>query len=142
MVQNIIFALMIIFLMAGAFFWMWKLSKWLVIPIQIILFILLMVVVVKVFVNKDNAARLHSELEKSGIAEVEKKSVSNAVSMIKNNVEKQPAASAPVYEQKNNPQPAVPTPAPVSEKKPNQQPASPTKTTPTKNTELNFVDML
>ena len=84
MTQSIILALVIIFLMAGAFFWMWKLSKWLIIPIQIILFALLVSVVIKVFVTKDNAERLNQELEKSGISEIEQKVVSGAIGALKN----------------------------------------------------------
>ncbi len=76
MATNIIFALVIIFLMAGSFVWMWKLSRFLVIPIQVVLFILLVIVVVRVFVNKENADKLKGEITKSNIPEIEKTIVS------------------------------------------------------------------
>ena len=139
MVQNIVFALVIIFLMAGAFFWMWKLSKWLVIPIQIILFVLLITVVIKVFVNKDNAERLNNELAKSGIAEVEKRAVSGAVrALTKNNsneetIAKSTPTSQPVIQQEN---------ADSAIKKEQQASPAAEKKQPTKSGEVNFVDML
>ncbi len=84
MAINIIFALVLIFLMAGTFFWMWKLSKFLVIPIQLTLFILLVIVVVRVFVNKENADKLKGEITKSNIPEIEKKIVSVSGDALRN----------------------------------------------------------
>ena len=131
MVQNIIFIVVIVVLMACACIGMWKLSKWMVIPIQIILFVLLISVVVRVFMNKENAQKLNEELKKSGIAEVEKKAVSGAVDALNNrmtNDEKtaQAPAAAPAKEVKQT--------APAAEK--TQKPAA--KSTG----EVNFVDML
>ena len=88
MLLNIIFAVMIIFLMVAVFIGMWKLGKWMVIPIQIILFALLIFVVFKVFATRENAEKLHAELEKSGIAEVEKGAVSGAINALKKTKEK------------------------------------------------------
>ena len=99
MLQTIILSLVIIFLLAGSFFWMWKLSKWLIIPIQIILFILLATVVIKVFVTKENADKLNKELEKSGIVEVEKRAVTGAVDALKNNAGNDEKAAAQLVEQ-------------------------------------------
>lgn len=97
MATYIIFVLVIIFLMAGSFFWMWKLSKYLVIPIQIALFILLIIVVVKVFATRENADKLKGEIEQSGIAKLESSMVSassNAVrSSVKSNDVARPTAS-------------------------------------------------
>lgn len=131
MTQNIIFALVIIFLMAGAFFWMWKLSRWLLIPIQIILFILLVTVVVKVFVTKDNAERLNAELEKSGIAEVESAAISGAVNALKKNTDRGTSAEAKPTET------AAPAVQSVPETKKEQAPAPAAKSK-----EVNFINML
>ena len=132
MVQNIIFILVIVFLIAGAFFWMWKLSKWLVIPIQIILFILLISVVVKVFVNKDNVQKLNEELKKSGVAEVEEKAVTGAVDALNKRY--------------NNGNTTTQTPAPSQEVQ-KAAPAAEKAQTPAgkpaeKSGNVNFVDML
>ena len=83
MVTNIIFALVVIALIAGVFYWLWKLSKWLVIPIQIILFITLVVIVIKVFVNKENAEKLHKEITNSGIVEVENRVIKETTNSFK-----------------------------------------------------------
>lgn len=78
MVQNIIGILVIIFLMAGVCWGMWKLSKWLVIPIQIVLFILLVTMIFRIFATSDNAKLINDEVEKSGIVKFEKQTFSNA----------------------------------------------------------------
>ena len=107
MASYIIFASVIVFLMAGTFFWMWKLSRYLVIPIQVTLFILLIIVVVKVFVNKDNAAKLNKEISQSGIPELETKVVSASMETLKNTARKdnsvQPPASSSAPEKKTVP---------------------------------------
>ena len=131
MLQTIILSLVIIFLLAGSFFWMWKLSKWLIIPIQIILFILLATVVIKVFVTKENADKLNKELEKSGIVEVEKRAVTGAVDALKNNAGNDEKAAAQPAETKPAAQEAKPAPAP--EKK---------ESKPAQKSETTFVDML
>ena len=130
MLQNIIFALIIIFLMAGAFFWMWKLSKWLVIPIQIILFSLLMIVIFKVFVTRDNAEKLNSELEKSGIAKVEEAAVTGTLNAVKSSSEAKTPDEKPGNEkntakvvQVNEPANNI-TKQPAAEPKPVQQQAA------------------
>ena len=145
MAQNIIFALVIIFLIAGAFFWMWKLSKWLVIPIQIILFVLLIIVVIKVFVTKDNAERLNQELNKSGIAEIEQKIISGTVDTLKDRHGKNSSDTAKVQPQspRTEHEKATPQKSDVPENKPQQTaPAVENKKTESGiNKELNFVDM-
>ena len=125
MVQNIIFIVMIVVLMVSACIGMWKLSKWLVIPIQIILFVLLISVVIKVFVNKENAEKLNEEIKKSGIAEVEKKVIPGTVGALQDRNTNENTAQAPT------PAPAPTTPATVKTQKPTTQSG-----------EVNFVDML
>lgn len=128
MAVNIIFALVIIALIAGVFYWLWKLSKWLVIPIQIILFITLVFIVFKVFVNKENAEKLHKELKNSGIVEVEKKIISQTTNTLKNtlpstskddvkNVVSQVVQPTPVKEKVQQDTTPVAKPAPAA--KPN-----------------------
>ena len=112
---------------------MWKLSKWLLIPIQIILFALLVTVVVKVFVTKDNADRLNAELEKSGIAEVEKAAVTGAVNALKKNKEGKAAA--------NEAKPAAPQEANAAQSKPAPE-AAKKQPSAEKSGETNFVDLL
>ena len=141
MTQNIIFALVIIFLMAGAFFWMWKLSKWLVIPIQIILFALLITVIIKVFISKDNAERLNNELAKTGIAEVEKRAVSGAVNALtQNNSNEEPVEkSKPISQtdiQQENANSATKEDLQISSD------VEPQQKQPAKSEKINFVDML
>lgn len=141
MLQNIILVLVIIFLIAGAFFWMWKLSKWLVIPIQIILFVLLISVVVKVFVNKDNAKRLGNELTNTRIAEEGKKTVSGAFSALTkdNSGEEIVANSMPtsqtVIQQKN-------ADSETKEKLQISPAADKKQKQPAKSEGVNFIDML
>ena len=142
MITNIIFALLIIFLMAGAFFWMWKLSKWLVIPIQIILFALLIVVVVKVFATKENADRLHDELEKSGIAEVEKQAVSGAVNALKKNYGKDSSAENTSAETASDTGTDTAAAPETAEAKPQTQDAGKSTTPAADSKPINFVEML
>ena len=127
MVQNIIFIVVIVVLMACACIGMWKLSKWLVIPIQIILFVLLISVVIKVFVNKENAQKLNEELKKSGVAEVEQGAVSGAFDALKRNDTGNTAQQAPAPAKEAQPA------APAAEK--TQKPAQ-------NSGNVSFVDML
>ena len=76
---NIVFILVVLFLIIGVFVAMWKLSKWLVVPIQIILFILLITMAFKVFVTKENVEMLNKELGNSKIVQVETKALSGAL---------------------------------------------------------------
>ena len=111
--------------MAGTFFWMWKLSKFLVIPIQLTLFILLVIVIVRVFVNKENADKLKSEITKSNIPEIEKKIVSVSGGALRD-------AAA---NKDNGTQPSPQTQPAVRQEKPETSPAK----TGANN---NFVDLL
>ena len=76
---NIVFLLVVLFLIIGVFVAMWKLSKWLVVPIQIILFILLITMAFKVFVTKENVELLNKELGNSKIVQVETKALAGAL---------------------------------------------------------------
>ena len=76
---NIVFILVVLFLIIGVFVAMWKLSKWLVVPIQIILFILLITMAFKVFVTKENVEMLNKELGNSKIVQVETKALAGAL---------------------------------------------------------------
>ena len=57
---------------------LWNLSKWLVIPIKIVLFILLVTMIFRIFATSDNAKLINDEVEKSGIVKFEKQTFSNA----------------------------------------------------------------
>lgn len=83
MLLDIIVVLVIIFLMVGVCWSMWKLSKWLVIPIQIVLFILLLIAVVRIVFTPDNAERIKEAVRQSGVVELEQKSISGAAETFK-----------------------------------------------------------
>ena len=63
---------------------MWHLSKRLVIPMQICLFILLLLLLVKTFATKDNLKRVHEEVEKSGIPKFEEKAIKDSIKGVTN----------------------------------------------------------
>ena len=87
----IIYALIVLFLIAGVFWAMWKLSNLLLLPIQIILFAILVFLVFKVFFTKENAEILHKELEKSGVVQVEKRAISGGGDALTQRVIKTPS---------------------------------------------------
>ena len=94
MATYIILALVIVFLMAGCLFFTWKLSKFLVLPIQLVLFVLLVIVIFKVFATKENAEKLKTELDRSGIPKLEEKVVGISADAVKD-AAKQNDAPAP-----------------------------------------------
>ena len=140
MAAYIIFALVIVFLMAGSFFWMWKLSRYLVIPIQVALFILLIIVVVKVFATRENADKLKNEIDRSSLPKLETTILSvssDAIrDSIKSNGDARPASIAPTSEDKVPAARAVPSPGSTS--------AATKKAEPAKSAGAsdNFVDFL
>ena len=69
-------------LAASVFHSMWSLSKKLVIPIQICLFILLVIMLFKTFGTKENFDRLNDQVQKSGIANIEEKAVVDSVKAV------------------------------------------------------------
>lgn len=100
--SHFITILIIVLLMIAVFCFMWRLSKLLVLPLQLVLFILLIVVVTRVFVNKENAEKLHEEVSKSKIPEIEKKvfdltgsSAADAVNVYKDDDAKEEPAPQP-----------------------------------------------
>ena len=119
MLQNIVLVSVIVFLMAGVFWGMWKLSKWLLIPIQIILFLLLVFTVVRIFMTKENAEKLNAELKNSGIIELESKAVNQACSALSANLKskaEEKAAVPPVIKKQENKKKVSPAPAAKQEK--------------------------
>lgn len=74
--------LVIVMLVSGVLFYMWKLSKWLVLPIQLILFSLLIIVVFRVFVNQKNIENLHDEIANAGISDLETQVMDLAASTV------------------------------------------------------------
>lgn len=55
--------LVVLALIIGVFRVMWKVSRWLVFPIQVILFIVLIVIVVKITATPDNVDRVKGIVE-------------------------------------------------------------------------------
>ena len=118
MATYIIFGLVIVFLMAGSFVWMWKLSRYLVIPIQVTLFVLLILVVVKVFATRENADKLKGEIDRSNLPKLETTIISvssDAIrDSIKSNGDARPASVAPASAEKASAARSVPSPGPAS----------------------------
>ena len=106
----IITALVIIMLAAGAFSFMWKLSRWLVIPMQILLFIILLTVVIKVFCTKENIEKLHTEISGSAVPAIEEKVMDTAMNEITENVSVKKQDNVPaeknVIVEERSPEPA------------------------------------
>ena len=72
----------------------WKVSRYLVYPMQIIIFLLLIGVCVKAFFKWENIESLHKGVEESGVVEIQQKvlktSMSEAKNMATSKTEEQP----------------------------------------------------
>ena len=80
MLPYIITILIIVAISGSLISGIWKVSHYLVYPIQIILFLILIGVCVKAFFKWENAENLHKEVEKSGVAEVQQKILETGIS--------------------------------------------------------------
>ncbi len=78
----VISVLIAVALAASVFHSMWSLSKKLVIPMQICLFILLVLMLFKTFGTKENFDRLNEQVGKSGIVTLEEKAVVDSVKTV------------------------------------------------------------
>ncbi len=74
----VITVLIVIALSAALVAGLWKVSKWLLIPIQCILFAVLLWICIKTFYDSDIFHSLHKSVKESGIAELEKETISTA----------------------------------------------------------------
>ena len=83
MLLNIIYALVIIFLIVCTLRWLWEISKLLLAIIQLILFVILILIVVRIFVNWDNTDQHSHGFDKSGIVQFEDSSFSRAADTVK-----------------------------------------------------------
>ena len=86
MLLNILYAFAIIFLIVCTLRWLWEISKLLLVIIQLILFIILIFIVVRIFVNWDNTDQQDHDWDKSGMVQLEDTSFSEAANTIKKNV--------------------------------------------------------
>ena len=137
MLQNIVLVSVIVFLTAGVFWGMWKLSKWLMIPIQIILVLLLVCIVVRIFMTKENAERLNAELKNSGIIELESKAVNQACGALSTNLKGKTEEKTP-HTQAADSRPAPPA---VKKQEDNKK-VSPAPAAKQEKEEENFADLL
>jgi len=95
MLPYIITILIVISLSVSLITGAWRVSRYLVIPMQVVLFIILIGVCIKVFFKSENFDSLHKGVKESGVAELQQKVLKTTVS------EAQKIASSPA-DQRNN----------------------------------------
>lgn len=86
MATYIVTGIVLVAVLAALISGMWKASKYLVIPTQILIFLALIFIVVKVFFNWNNVKTLNSEIEKSGIVDSQKTAAQSIVDNAKNSM--------------------------------------------------------
>lgn len=79
MISYIITGIVLLAVFCALIAGMWKASKYLVIPTQILIFIALIFIVIKVFFTSDNVRAFNREIKKSGIVESQITAAKNIV---------------------------------------------------------------
>ena len=116
MILYIVTAVVVIVLMIYIIKALWSVSAMLVIPLQIILFLILAFLVFKIFFTKENVQKISTEIDKSGIIQAGQSTIEETVRKnIQNNTDSDGSESEKQPETVKQPEPQKqPEPSPAN----------------------------